>query len=605
MKPIRGSGGAVALAVAMLAGACGPSGGAADAFRRAGDPGEVGAALARARDSGAVVNGSGAPMLFAAITGAGGDQIVAFDLSAGRVVWRQLDQVAARVAVSRAVVVFARPDGVLAARAMSGGALRWTLSVPAGETTIGYAADDGRVYVVTRPAARPRGCALAGYDAATGARSFRVELDGECGGPAARGGIVAVPRRSQYVTFVDGGSGRVLADLISREQAATFVQGTPRGFFFGSTGVFLASRATASGARDAGGYVAAKLPSFVRPIYAPDMYRPEQAAYSALDRNRVVWRAVEDGGRLAFARGVVAVHHFRFFFGVDAIGGAVRWAYVHPRVDAIASAWVGDALLFVAADGEIGALDAVTGRRTFRASFGDGTFLVQGVTFDAEGFAPRGDVEPAADLVDALAEILWDPDKRFSDVKLFAIEELAKQPGPQATRELLKAMDARALPYLISQKALDALVARADPGALDVYTTALRQHADYADDRPAPRLSVLARAVATLKATQAVPELVEHLRLPDTDLDAVAEISRAVIAMDAVEAVPAFTDYLLQYRADPELLERPDALIAAANVLLRLGGARERAALLYVLNDDKTLQAVRLHLRGHLLGGDE
>ena len=47
---------------------------------------------------------------------------------------------------------------------------------------------------------------------------------------------------------------------------------------------------TASGSRKSGGYVQAKLPAFVRPVYWFDLYRPEQGDYSALDRNRILWR---------------------------------------------------------------------------------------------------------------------------------------------------------------------------------------------------------------------------------------------------------------------------------------------------------------------------
>ena len=43
----------------------------------------------------------------------------------------------------------------------------------------------------------------------------------------------------------------------------------------------------------------AQLPAFVRPTYDYDHYRPEQNEYSALDRNRVLWRVTVADGRAA------------------------------------------------------------------------------------------------------------------------------------------------------------------------------------------------------------------------------------------------------------------------------------------------------------------
>ena len=48
-----------------------------------------------------------------------------------------------------------------------------------------------------------------------------------------------------------------------------------------------------------------------------------------------------------------------------------------------------------------------------------------------------------------------------------------------------------------------------------------------------------------------MPLLVEHLRLPDTDLEAVGQIADAALALEAKESLEPFQDFLLQYRADP------------------------------------------------------
>ena len=118
------------------------------------------------------------------------------------------------------------------------------------------------------------------------------------------------------------------------------------------------------------------------------MYRAEQGDYSALDRKHLVWRPIADpaGRRMAFRDGLVFVHDFRFFFAIDASSGALRWAHAEKEADAVAAAHTGGALVFVTADGDVGALDPATGRAVYRAQIPDAT-MVRGATFDADGFA--------------------------------------------------------------------------------------------------------------------------------------------------------------------------------------------------------------------------
>ena len=73
----------------------------------------------------------------------------------------------------------------------------------------------------------------------------------------------------------------------------------------------------------------------MRPIYWYDHYRPEQSVYSAVDRNRVLWRVSVEGERARFRDDMAFVHHYRFFFGFNAESGTLRWASSHPS-DAVA-----------------------------------------------------------------------------------------------------------------------------------------------------------------------------------------------------------------------------------------------------------------------------
>jgi outer membrane protein assembly factor BamB len=574
------------------------------AFPRAGDQGDVAAALAQMESVPGVANGSGRPRLFLVTTRTSGSELAAVDLATGNVLWSQRDDLGGRMVVARKAVVYTRPGGVLLARDVAGGGVLWERPLPAGKRRLGYAADGDAVYDVSHAAGNPRQVSIVRYEAQRGSVVWSRELEGEAGAPAARGGVIALPRRSQYVTLLDGGSGRVLADILSREEAASFVRMRPEGLFFGSRGVFLASPDTATGSRRSGGYAQATLPSFVRPQYDRDLYRAEQSDYSAIDRNRILWRMTVDGPRARFTDGLVVAHSFRFFFGLDVGTGRLLWAYSHPREDAVASERTGAHVLYVAADGELGALDARTGRRTWRARIPvDG--IVRGATFDAEGFAPPDNAGGAAGALPAsLASILWDPDRRFMEVKLYAITELARLQGQEVTAQLLRVLEATDLPLPVVQKATDALVDRRDPASLEMFAAALRARSDYAEDRRPPRLDVLARAAAVTRSRLLLTPLLGHLALPETDPGAVRDIADAALATAAPEAVTPFLEYLLQYRADPAFLRAPTPVIAAAEVLLKLGGAPEKATLLFVAEDPRSLEPLRLYLRRALFEGE-
>ena len=575
---------------------------------RGGDPAKVRAALDGASGGrSGPVNALGKPMAFLVVarSDAGGAlELWAVDLEARSIRWRQSADVASRLVVSGPTVVHTDRAGNLVARDVGTGAVKWRKGLEKSFTRIGHAAGVDVVAEVVQSGGRE--AAVIGYDAASGSRRWTRDVDGPVGGPAVWGSLVAVPRQSQWVTLIDGRGGKVLADILSREQAATFVRGLPEGLFFGSRGVFMASDRTAIAERAKagdGGYLEAKVPEFVRPLYWHDMYRPAENDYSAIDRNRLLWRVQPTGVSARFTDNAVVVHNFRFFFSLDVGSGALRWAFNQLRTDAISSEHTGPSVLFASSEGTLKALDANSGRLTYELGLpGAGTITVLGASFDADGFSAGGTGGGGeSSLAQTLSSIIWDPDKRFTDVRMFALEELTKLSGPDVTRELLRALDSGdVVPSPVLRKAMDVLVARRDRSLLPVFMEALKVHPDYAEDRAPKRLEFYARAVAELKAKEAVPLLVEHLRLPDTDMEAVREISAAVLALGAKDSLEPFEDFLVQYRADPAFQAHPTPLTAAADVLLKLGGPKEHAQLLFVAEHPATLEAVATHIKRSL-----
>ena len=586
---------------------------ATESYDRAGSAADVVTALGRARPpSAGPVNRTGHALAFLALGGTGGARLAAFDLSTKSQLWTQPADLAGRVEVGSDVIVHARRRGGLVGRDLGSGAVLWERALGADERLLGYAVDDALVVLTIQAGgAELHGgqAAVVGLDARSGGQRWRRELPtGNVGAPAARGGLVATLVQTQYVTILDGNDGSVLAHVLSNQEAATFVRALPEGFVFGSRGVFLLESATAGGSLQSPGYVQARLPKFVRPFYHYDMYRPEQSDYSAIDRNRILWRITRDGDRARFRGGMVAVHNYRFFFGLDASNGDLRWAYNQPNVDAVSSDHTGGAILYVTTEGEFGALDAASGRKIYSAHL-PGSVSVRGATFDAEGFAPAssggGGGGGATTLADALSSILWDPDRRFSDVKVFAIEQMAKLPGPAVTADLLKVGQKEGLPVDAYQKAADALVQRRDESATDQYIAALKVHTDYVEDRHAQSVGTLAHAAAVMRARPLAPALTDHLRLPDTDPPTAAEISRALAAMGATESLPVLRSFLSLYRADPAYEGDPGPLVAVAEAILSLGGSTDRPFLTTVADDPLTLEPLRLALKRGLAETEE
>jgi len=589
----------VAAALA-LGGALGGLACATSPYQRAGNADDVAGAVARAHEPAP----TGRSVAYLVLAGAAGPRLAAYDLTAARLLWTRPAEVTTRVVAGAKVIVHGdkgtTPNGELVARDAATGAPLWRHPFPSSEHLYGYAIDGDAVYVVTRVEKTPskQAGALGAYDLGTGAPRWQAALpSARVAGPAARGGLVAVPLESQYVLLFDGATGAEVAQILSTEEAATFVRALPEGLFYGSRGIFLVGRDTARGSRHAPGYLSAQLPPFVRPTYDYDHYHPEQSEYSALDRNRVLWRVSAAAGKPQFRDGLAFVHDYRFFFAFDASSAALRWAYVSPD-DAVGSDDTGRAILFATSSGELGALDPITGARTYQATLpGE---VVRGVTFDAEGFAPPpgAGASTPPDLLGALTAIIADPDQRFPAMKLFAIEELGRQPGREVTAKLIAILQNDKAAPLAVQKAGEMLVARRDAGALDLLTAALRAHADYGEKRGAPPVEVLARAVGALGplARSVAPELDVHLRLPETTPSAAAEIAKALVAIDATESVPALRDFLTMYRADPVYERDPTALVAAAEALLKLGGTADRQLLLFLAEEAHTAAGLRAHL---------
>jgi outer membrane protein assembly factor BamB len=533
---------------------------------------------------------SGVAYLVAPGKAQGQRELVALDLKSGQILWRVSDDIRSRVFAQGGLVVHRQGESALVARSPRGGEPLFTVRLPANEKFVGAAADDEHLFYVLQSNEGQRVSTVVAVDR-NGREDWRKPAQGSLGAPAARNGVVAVPFRYQNVSLLDGKSGAELARVRNTDEQITFVRALDEGFYFGGgRGVYLLDEKSASGSRAGSTFMEAKLGSDqVRPFYHFDGYQPAQTDYSAFDRNRVLWRGA--GG--AFRDGLVVLHSYRYFFAFDAAKGRMRWAYAHPRVDIVSAEAVGPSIVFATGDGVVGAVDARTGAMTVSHKTG---MRLLGATFDAEGFTAGGGAGKEADtaeLARSLAQIVWDPDARFTAVKVFAVDALGDLAGPDASGALLKiVLASKGVPPAVQKKAGDELVARKDKEALPLYLDALKVRYDFLADKAPNGLDVLARAVTALDAKDAAPQLAAQLLEPATPQPVLKELVAALTHLGGKDAVRAMRELLLTYRADPTFLADPTPLTLAAEGLLRIGGPTERRTVQFVAGDKRTLAPV-------------
>ena len=566
------------------------------------DRGALTAALARRQlpDQRAPINAARVPRAFIALGGPR-KQVVAYDLEAGKLLWRQPADVTSRIAVGGSFVV--ELEGTqLVARDQATGAVTWHVAMPGA--FVGLAADRDRAYVVWSagdPSVGGGSGTVAAYDGATGSQLWHARADGALGAPAAQGGVVYVPYLSQWLSLVDGATGKQLARLRGLDEQISMLRVTSTDAFYGSKqGVFHLDAASTTGTRKAGTYASVSVPAQLEHAqYGVDAYDPVQSGYSAADRARILW-----SGMLGADSGAYAVHYFRFVFGFDA-KGALTWAYSHPRTELVASDDTGAAIVAISQAGDIVALDPNTGAVRLDRAIGTSE-PVLGATFDADGWTPpepaRGQEpsDPRAETIEALVAIARDHDERFDRVKQLAVQTLAKLPGGEVTRQLLDVLADPRAPDKLKGDVVDLLALRRDPASLPVLTAQLATHDDFIAKTTPVALGPVAKAIASLGGLQldhaavesALAALQSHLDAPTTQVPDLVQVIAAMAAIGGGAERAALVSHLLLYRADDAIGGDPAWAHAIVGALQDHGGPAERELLRAVAADPRTRDAL-------------
>ncbi len=537
----------------------------------------------------APINSARAPRVFLVTAGGHPRTLAAYDLAHDAMLWKQDADVESRVWVGGNFIVELEAKQ-LVARDQQTGAVKWHADVP-GEF-VGAAADAERAYLVWKESATRWW--LAAYDGTSGARLWQADADGVLGAPAAQGGIVYAPYNHQWLSIIDGASGKILARIRGIDEQISMLRVTSRIAYYGSKqGVFRLDGRSASGKRADSSYARVALPpQLEHTSYGRDVYDPVQNAYSASDRARVLYATAGEGIQLDR----YAVHYFRYVFGFGKDG--LAWAYSNPRVELVASEDTGAAILAVSQAGELVALDPDNGGVRLQQNMfamGGAPGPVLGATFDADGWSPPAQGE-RVETVAALTAIARDHDARFDRVKELAVRALARMPGGEVTQELLGVLaDARA-PQALKDVVVDLLVARKDPASLQVLAAQLATHDDFLLRTAPLALGPVAKAIAGLGGAkldaavvaQTLTALQSHLDAPTTEVADLVFVIDAMAAIGGGKERPALGSHLLLYHADDDLGGDPAWCKAIVGALETHGGPGERELLRQVAADPRT-----------------
>lgn len=586
-----------------LAAGCGPK----QVFGLSSDdnnPDRLGKALEQRKLPGDVkpANALGKPLLFAVVGGTkvGGTatrKIIAFDAAANAALWTVDADVQSRVVVGGDIVA-AREGQQIVIRNLGDGGVRAKIALD-GEL-IGLTTDGERLYVVSQRGTvqKPIWALVAyGFD---GSAQWENDSPGSLGAPVAQGGLVFSPFLKQWLSVLDARTGAQLTRIRGLDEEISFLRVTSDGTWFGSkAGAFRLDVKAATGSRAGSTYGTVTLPPQLAGCdYGRDAFDAIQSTYTAYDRRRILWRADPDAdGPLHFQGDLVAVHFFRFVFGLTP-AGELRWAYSQPRVELVASEHTGTVVAAVAGDGAFVALDPATGaiRATGKLDPGEGRIL--GATFDLEGWAPDGAGEPPS-TVGALVSIARDRDARFEGIKQYAVAALAKLQGADVTHDLVAIVIDPRTPQALHDSVAALLVSRKDPAGLPALTDALATRADFLTGaHPVGQVEVAA-AIAALgdlplppaEVDRALAALSAQAFDPATSAPARLELTRALIAIGHGRERDDLRRELMLYRADPGFAAETD-LVAAMVGSLVAGSPEDRETVRMVAEDPRSAPPV-------------
>jgi hypothetical protein len=552
--------------LAVLAAGCGP-GAFAHSFQEREEP-ELSRVLADlsqapAREESAVV---------VAITAEGA--LIGWDLREGRRLFEVEAEITATPIVAGRYVV-AMESGGLMVRRLEDGARAFGI----GDRELRLVGADGEGDSLVISMARGEGQSPLGVvlGAHGGAAQWMEELPLPVATPALVGGVAVVPWAHQRVSFLDASDGHERLRLRLEDAVVGHALRHQQRVLLGQHELFELDEALAQRGTRGDDFVRpAGRPLPGQPPLMSDGYEPRVAPDGARNRVRLAWALGEE---LALSDGTVYFLFYRLLFALDAGADEVRWVHTLAS-DAVGVSAAPGGVMVATEDGHARWIAAADGLEVWSADLGS---PLRAAELRLGGFVPEGSAEGAAEPLRAqLERAAGLQDARLDGGRALAIRFLARSSDEDVTQQLIALCAPRAVLGPARRAACDALAARSNGGAF--VRTALRGRASFLDDTPPPPVGALARAAATMRLRNLVPELLRHLDDPATPIDELPGLFEGLGGLGVASAARSIEGFLRLYHADATDGREADALAAAARALLVL--APDRFALVQELAAD-------------------
>jgi len=530
-------------------------------------------------------------------------QVVAIDLDSGQTRWSFALDAQTRPEILGDVVLSSERHRVVAID-LATGRERWELTLP-DLAYVGADRDGDTIYLsftVGALGGARRDGHLVAVDAQSGAERWRHEIEGVFGQPAAAGGMVLVPYERQNISVLDEVTGYELARLRSTDDVVAWIRHDPTGIYYGHRGLYRLSHDSVHGSRDRAMHIEPPIPS-VPPLHEgeaerpvdleDDGFLPKPGTRTARGRIRLYFapELAQEGEEIGILGDSYYFVYYRYVFGMNA-DGSLRWARILEQ-DVIGAQVIEGGLLTVGEQGQMRVLGRTNGQDAWT---GGSAMQLSSVALDAAGFTASPTDAAPRPLREVLNEVALDPDNRLVAARAYAVRLLAALPESEITRDLLDLYQQRSMPRALRDAIATTL--RTRTSGSEHLVNALSRRYDFIEGTEGPPLELIVPSLIDMRATQAVPGLVQQMNDHETSPAALVLVVRAVAELGDASVLPALQRFLVLYRADSSFAEHGEALSWAAQGIFRLGGPEGRQLLSALAADTRTVAPLTAAING-------
>ncbi len=528
-------------------------------------------------------------------------RLCAWDLNAGLLWERPVVAKSAPLVVGSAIVM-QEAEGVVV-RDLATGQVR-TIVDDKGHLVGADAEDDSVVVSVAYDTPNPRG-AIA-YIAGNHVR-WKQPLNLPVGSPAIANDQVVVPWATQRLSILAGADGKELARFHFKSSVLGHAIVDRGRLYVGQLGLLpVTEQLLAHPEAKLEPYTPRKRELAGQPALLRDGYEPVPEPDSAHHRLELDWHLAQ-GKELATENDALWLRFYRLLFALDAREDRVRWVRAYDH-DLVGFAIVPGGVIFVDDAGILRVLDPSGTELTNR----DLDRKLRVIAIRPAGQLPASVVTAAAPTVAAAdpekalrAELFAAAsldDDRLSAARAYAIEQLSGFNASDVTANLLALCSNGKSPEPVHLAACSHLAER-DSGGTEVIE-ALRQHASFLENTPAPPVGALAEAAAKMQLTKAGPLILSQVEDPNTPAHDLAQAFHALERLNMRGATPDIERFVRLHHAEPAGSELAPAIAAALHALGALKARAQRDTLLAVSQDAFTVAAVREQARQAIVAID-